>query len=133
MCGESVAEVVVGHHYLEMACQGQITALTACEGNYTLPSKEACEYAHSQFMAGDNFLKGFAIDQTNGKLTFPRQTPCGGKTPRHIALDPTEGWLLVANQDSNLIAVFARDPKTGQLQESGPTASIQSPQCLVFV
>jgi 6-phosphogluconolactonase len=81
----------------------------------------------------DDFLAGFDIDQSNGKLSFPRRTSCGGKIPRHIALDPTEGWLLVANQDSNLIAVFRRDLKNGQLQTPGPTASIQSPQCLLFV
>jgi len=58
VCGESVAECVVNHHWLEMACQGQIAALAAGEGNYTIPSKEACEYAHSQFMGGGNFLTG---------------------------------------------------------------------------
>jgi ribulose-5-phosphate 4-epimerase/fuculose-1-phosphate aldolase len=47
-CGESVGECVVTHHFLEMACQGQIAALAAGEGNYTLPSKEACDYAHGQ-------------------------------------------------------------------------------------
>src|SRR5436853_7712686 len=52
VCGESVAECVVTHHFLEMACQGQIAALAAGEGNYTLPSKEACEYAHSQITRG---------------------------------------------------------------------------------
>ena len=58
VCGGSVAECVVNHHFLEMACQGQVAALAAGEGNYTLPSKEACEYGHSQFMAAGNFLKG---------------------------------------------------------------------------
>jgi ribulose-5-phosphate 4-epimerase/fuculose-1-phosphate aldolase len=58
VCGESVAAAVVNHHFLEMACQGQVAALSAGAGNYTLPSKAACEYAHSQFMAGGNFLKG---------------------------------------------------------------------------
>ena len=48
VCGESVAECVVTHHFLEMACQGQVAALAAGAGNYTLPSKEACEYAHGQ-------------------------------------------------------------------------------------
>ncbi len=93
-------------------------------------SKGQYAYASNR---GDNFLMGFAIDQSNGKLTFPRRSSCGGKTPRHIALDPTDRWILVANQDSNLIAVFGRDPKTGQLQTSGPAAPIQSPQCLLFV
>jgi hypothetical protein len=41
-----------------MACQGQVAALAAGQGNYTIPSKEACEYAHSQFMAAGRFLKG---------------------------------------------------------------------------
>jgi ribulose-5-phosphate 4-epimerase/fuculose-1-phosphate aldolase len=58
VCGESVAECVVNHHFLEMACQGQIAALSAGEGNYTIPGKEACDYAHSQFMDAGNFLKG---------------------------------------------------------------------------
>jgi ribulose-5-phosphate 4-epimerase/fuculose-1-phosphate aldolase len=58
VCGESVAECVVNHHWLEMACQGQIAALSAGEGNYSVPSKEACDYAHSQFQADGKFLKG---------------------------------------------------------------------------
>lgn len=52
VCGESVAECVVTHHFLEMACEGQIAALAAGEGNYTLPSPEACAYAHSQIKRG---------------------------------------------------------------------------------
>jgi hypothetical protein len=35
-----------------MACQGQIAALAAGEGNYTLPSPAAVEYAHSQIARG---------------------------------------------------------------------------------
>jgi len=52
VCGETVAECVVDHHFLEMACQGQIAALSAGEGNYTLPSQDAREYAHSQLARG---------------------------------------------------------------------------------
>ena len=58
VCGESVAECVVNHHWLEMACQGQVAALAAGEGNYLVPSEEACVYAHSQFNSSGNFLKG---------------------------------------------------------------------------
>lgn len=58
VCGGSVAECVVGHHFLEVACQGQIAALSAGEGNYTLPGKAACEYGHSQFLAGGASLNG---------------------------------------------------------------------------
>ena len=58
VCGESAPECVVNHHWLEMACQGQIAALSAGEGNYDVPSKEACEYAHSQFQDAGDFLRG---------------------------------------------------------------------------
>jgi ribulose-5-phosphate 4-epimerase/fuculose-1-phosphate aldolase len=58
VCGESVAECVVSHHWLEMACQGQVAALAAGEGNYSIPSQAACEYAHSQFAKAGNFMKG---------------------------------------------------------------------------
>ena len=58
VCGGGVAECVVNHNFLEMACQGQIAALAAGEGNYTVPSREACEYGHSQFVREGNFLKG---------------------------------------------------------------------------
>ena len=58
VCGGGVAECVVNHHWLEMACAGQIAALSAGEGNYTIPSPEACAYAHSQFMQAGGFLKG---------------------------------------------------------------------------
>jgi hypothetical protein len=53
-----VAGCVVNHHWLEMACQGQIAALAAGEGNYSVPSKEACEYGCSQFMDAGKFVGG---------------------------------------------------------------------------
>lgn len=58
VCGMSVAECVVNHHWLEMACHGQIAAFSAGEGNYTVPSKQHCEYAHKQFKSAGNFLQG---------------------------------------------------------------------------
>jgi ribulose-5-phosphate 4-epimerase/fuculose-1-phosphate aldolase len=58
ICGTGVAGCVVNHHWIEMACQGQIAALAAGEGNYAIPSKAACEYAHSQFADAGSFLTG---------------------------------------------------------------------------
>lgn len=68
----------------------------------------------------------------DGKLTLLGRSSCGGKTPRHLTLDPTERFLLIANQDSDNIAVFARDAKTGKLAESGKSYPRVKPQCLVF-
>lgn len=85
---------------------------------------------------GDDFLMGFHIDPATGKLTAfdknPR-TSCGGKTPRNFALDPTERWMLVANQASSNLSVFARDPKTGELAKDGKNYPAATPMCIVFV
>jgi 6-phosphogluconolactonase len=81
----------------------------------------------------DDFMATFSISPTNGTLTPINHTPCGGKRPRHLALDPSDGWLLLANQDTDNIAVFARDKRTGHLAETFKSFPIAKPQCLVFV
>ncbi len=87
-------------------------------------------YAADRF---DDVLVSFRIDAATGKLTKLGTTKYGGQTPRHIALDPSERWLLVANQDSDNMSVVKRDTKTGLLEEPGKTFAIVKPQCLVFV
>ena len=87
-------------------------------------------YASDRF---DDVLVSFKVDQVTGKLTKLGSTKYGGKTPRHIALDPTEQWILVANQDSDNISLVKRDAKTGLLEETGKVFPLEKPQCLVFV
>jgi 6-phosphogluconolactonase len=63
-----------------------------------------------------------------------KRSNCGGKTPRNFTLDPTERWMLVANQDSNLISVFARDPATGELaDEVKSSVAVEAPMRILFV
>lgn len=58
ICGNSVAECVVNHHWLDMACKGQVAALAAGEGNYLVPDEAACEIARQQFLKAGAFLNG---------------------------------------------------------------------------
>jgi 6-phosphogluconolactonase len=84
---------------------------------------------------GDDFLMGFRIDPA-GTLTAISDNPrtsCGGKVPRNFTLDPTERWMLVANQGSSNLSVFARDPKTGILSNDGKNFPAATPMCIVFV
>jgi 6-phosphogluconolactonase len=85
---------------------------------------------------GDDFLMSFRIDPASGKLTplnaNPR-TSCGGKTPRNFTLDPSERWMLVANQKSSNLSVFARNPTTGELSSEGKNFPAATPMCIVFV
>jgi 6-phosphogluconolactonase len=86
-------------------------------------------YAADRF---DDIIVTFAVSPATGKLTLLNRISCGGKVPRHIALDPTGRWLLVANQTSGNIAVLARDPDSGQLSKASQSSPLAAPQCLVF-
>jgi len=77
-------------------------------------------------------LVSFSVEPKDGKLTMLGRGSCGGKIPRYLTLDPTEKWVLVANEQSDSISVFARDEKTGKVAESGKSFPISKPQCLVF-
>jgi 6-phosphogluconolactonase len=82
----------------------------------------------------DDFLYAFKADAKTGKLTPMKRSNCGGKTPRNFTLDPTERWMLVANQDSNSVSVFARDPATGLLaDEVKSSAKVEAPMRILFV
>ncbi len=80
----------------------------------------------------DNFLYSFSADFQSGALTPIARSNCGGKTPRYFTLDPTERWMLVANQDSNWISIFARDPGTGKLADDGKNVDALAPMCILF-
>jgi 6-phosphogluconolactonase len=79
-----------------------------------------------------DFLYSFRAEFATGKLTPIGRSNCGGKTPRNFTLDPTERWMLVANQDSNLISVFARNPLTGALANEGSSCAAAAPMCILF-
>ncbi len=79
-----------------------------------------------------NFLYAFRADASTGVLTPIGRSKCGGVTPRNFTLDPTEKWMLVANQDSNLISVFARNAETGALANEGKSLAAAAPMCILF-
>jgi len=85
-------------------------------------------YATDRF---DDIVCTFSISLESGRLTLLNRISCGGKVPRHLALDPSGRWLLVANQASDNISVLARDTRTGQLT-AGKSFPLSKPQCLVF-
>jgi 6-phosphogluconolactonase len=81
---------------------------------------------------GNNSIYLFHADAKTGSLTPGGRFDCGGKTPRSFVLDPTERWMLVANQDSNQISVFARNAATGVLAETGKSFPAATPMCILF-
>ena len=80
-----------------------------------------------------DFLYACKADPATGALTPMERSNCGGKIPRNFTLDPTEQWMLVANQNSNLLSVFRRDTATGKLANEGKSVSAPTPMCILFL
>jgi len=81
---------------------------------------------------GHNSIAVFRVNPRDGRLQRMENVVCGGKTPRYFALDPSGKWLLVENQDSNDVIVFALDQSTGHLTATGEKIEVGAPVCLVF-
>jgi 6-phosphogluconolactonase len=81
---------------------------------------------------GNNSIYLFHADEKTGALTPGGRFDCGGKTPRNFVLDPTERWMLVANQDSNQISVFRRNAENGALAKEGKSFAAAAPMCISF-
>lgn len=64
-------------------------------------------------------VSAFSIDKASGKLTFINQQSCEGKNPVHLALDPTERFLVVSNHITGSLAVMnvAEDGSLGTLNQ----------------
>ncbi|HUX45379.1 MAG TPA: lactonase family protein [Terracidiphilus sp.] len=107
-----------GHHGPSRACDTVITR----DGRFVYFANRL-----------DNFLYSFKADPETGALTPMVRSSCGGKTPRNFTLDPTERWMLVANQASSLLSVFARNPETGELANEGKSVAAATPMCIAFV
>jgi 6-phosphogluconolactonase len=81
---------------------------------------------------GNNAIYLFHADGKTGALTLGGQYDCGGKIPRNFVLDPSERWMVVANQVSNNLSVFARNPETGELAKDGKSVKAETPMCVLF-
>jgi len=82
---------------------------------------------------GHDSIPIFAVDQDSGSLLFVDYCPCGGATPRNLALTPSGNHLLSANQNADVITIFARDAATGRLKETGKAIRIGTPMCVRIV
>jgi 6-phosphogluconolactonase len=88
-------------------------------------------YASNRGAANDIAI--FAVDPSNGTLSHKSNQSVMGIAPRNFSLDPTEKFLLVANQRSDEIVIFKRDKKTGMLSDSGKRIAVPTPVCLTWI
>lgn len=57
----------------------------------------------------------------------------GGKSPRNFNFDPSGNYLLVGNQDSDEIAIFQRNNKTGLLTDTNKRIEVGKPVCIKWI
>lgn len=74
-----------------------------------------------------NILVVFAVNPADGTLREIQTVSSGGLAPREFTIAPGGKFLLVANQQSDAIAVFSRDPETGKITDTGRRIPVGSP------
>jgi len=83
---------------------------------------------------GHNSIAVFSVAESTGggALALEQLVSTDGDWPRNFTLDPTGRWLLVANQRSDCVVVFGRDPENGRLTPTRQRIALPSPVCLRF-
>jgi 6-phosphogluconolactonase len=81
---------------------------------------------------GHNSIAVFSVAESTGALVLEQVVSTEGDWPRNFSLDPCGRWLLVANQRSNSVIVFERNPGNGRLTPTPQRIAIPSPVCLTF-
>lgn len=92
----------------------------SADGRYLYASNRGHDSVAVFEVAGDGSLRAIQFQAT------------GGGHPRHFALSPDEGCLLVANRDGGNIVVFDRDPDSGRLGVTGKEIAVPAPVCVLF-
>ncbi len=81
---------------------------------------------------GHNSVAVYAVE-ADGRLTRLAIPSCGGKWPRNFALAPGGRFILVANEQSNEIAVLPILAGTAELGKPVAQATVPRPTCVQFV
>ncbi len=82
---------------------------------------------------GHDSIAIFAVDPDTGALALVDFCPCGGATPRNLALTPSGKHLFSANQNADVITIFERDAETGRLKDAGRPIQVGTPMCIRIV
>ncbi|MGN6438236.1 MAG: lactonase family protein [Agriterribacter sp.] len=102
-------------------------------GSADIHVSEDGKFLYASNRGGFNTIAIFSIDPQNGKLTLAGHQPSGGKIPRNFSLSPGGNFLLAANQETDDIAIFKTDKKTGLLTDTGKRISVGKPVCLKWI
>jgi 6-phosphogluconolactonase len=81
---------------------------------------------------GEDSLVAYAIHRRTGMLREIQRLPAGGKSPIGVAIDPSNRWMIVANEGANALSVFKVDPASGKLTATSETLPAPAPVHITF-
>ncbi|MED1408011.1 MULTISPECIES: lactonase family protein [Bacillus] len=82
---------------------------------------------------GHNSIAVFRVNEHNEELTLIETVSTEGDWPRDFSLDPTEKFLIAANERSNTVTLFARDQMKGKLNLMQKGINVPEPVCVKFL
>jgi len=81
---------------------------------------------------GHDSIYAYAIDPNRFTLAPAGDFPSLGENPTAMAIDPTGDFLLIANQNTNDLALFKIQNKNGQFTPAGKLTKVEKPSCILF-
>lgn len=81
---------------------------------------------------GHNSIVVYAIDHAGQDLNLVQRISTAGDGPRDFAMDPTERYLVVANQNTDNLTVFQRDTTYGRLTQCQQDIPCPEGTCVKF-
>ncbi|MEU6972076.1 lactonase family protein [Kitasatospora aureofaciens] len=76
---------------------------------------------------GDDTIAVHAVHDHGASIELLTVVPSGGSWPRDLALSPDQRLLFCANQRSDALAAFHRDPSSGHLAPAGQPIALTAP------
>ncbi len=84
---------------------------------------------------GADTIQLFSFATASGAITAVASVPSGGAKPRDFDFSPCGRWMVVGNQDSDSLALFAIETKGAAptLSDTGIRVAIATPTCVRFL
>ncbi len=91
------------------------------------------KFLYASNRGNENTITIFSINPVTGKLKLEGYESTSGKAPRNFVIDPTGNYLLAANQETDNIVIFKRNPQTGLLKQAAEQIHVPKPVCLQMI
>ncbi|MGX7196709.1 lactonase family protein [Enterococcus olivae] len=81
---------------------------------------------------GHNSIAVFAVNEEGASLAFVEHVSSEGDHPRDFNLDPTENFVICANQNTDNLTLYRRDPEVGTLTLIKKDIPVPECVCVLF-